>query len=121
MIQACLRIVPPVDKWLELRDVMRALKGPTEWRRMPCCRVLQEDEADGGLTYFVQWESLGQLEEHVRSARFRKLLPYIEMSSNRRNLTCGPSIGSAEWIRCSPFLARSQASASPDENPDQVP
>ena len=81
MIQACLRIVPPADKWLELRDVMWALKGPTEVASgCRVCRVLQEDEADGGLTYFVQWESPGQLEEHVRSARFRKLLPYIEMS-----------------------------------------
>ena len=60
---------------------MRDLKGPTEVSN-GCrdCRVLQDAEDDGGLTYVVQWESLNQLEAHIRSTRFRKLLPYIEMS-----------------------------------------
>ena len=81
MIQASLRIVPPADKWVELRDVMRSLKGPTAvLKGCHDCRVLQDADADGGLTYIVQWESRNQLEDYVRSSRFRKLLPYVEMS-----------------------------------------
>ena len=51
MIQASLRIVPPAEKRLELRNVMRALIGPTEVAK-GCfeCRVLQDAEDDGGLT-----------------------------------------------------------------------
>ena len=81
MIQASLRIVPPAGKWIELRNVMRSLKGPTEVSHGCCeCRVLQDAADEGALTYLVQWESLTKLEEHIRSARFRKLLPYIETS-----------------------------------------
>jgi len=32
------------------------------------------------LTYLVTWETQEDLEEHLRSDRFRRLLPYIEMS-----------------------------------------
>ena len=32
------------------------------------------------LTYVVTWETQEDLEEHLRSDRFRRLLPYIEMS-----------------------------------------
>jgi quinol monooxygenase YgiN len=81
MIQACLRIVPPADKRLELRTVMRALTGPTEVAKGCCdCRVLQDTEDDGGLTYLVQFESMNQMKTHLRSQRFRRLLPYIELS-----------------------------------------
>jgi hypothetical protein len=34
----------------------------------------------GPLTYLVRWHTREQLEEHLRDERFRKLLPYIEMS-----------------------------------------
>ena len=81
MIQASLRIVPPAEKLWELRNVMRALTGPTEVAK-GCfeCRVLQDAEGDGGLTYLVQFESMNQMETHLRSWRFRRLLPYIELS-----------------------------------------
>ncbi len=47
---------------------------------MPACRILQDVEDANILTYLVTWETQEDLEEHLRSDRFRRLLPYIEMS-----------------------------------------
>jgi quinol monooxygenase YgiN len=37
-------------------------------------------EDENVFTYVVTWEKQEDLEEHLRSDRFRRLLPYIEMS-----------------------------------------
>ena len=81
MIQASLRIVAPADKREEVLDVLRCLKGPTEVSKgCRVCRVLQDAEDEGVLMYLVQWDTQDEVEEHFRSERFRRLLPYIEMS-----------------------------------------
>lgn len=81
MIQASLRIVAPTAKRSEVLEVLRALKGPTEVSK-GCrdCRLLQDAEDEDVLTYLVRWDTKQDLEEHLRSERFRRLLPYIEMS-----------------------------------------
>ncbi len=81
MIQASLRIVAPPGKRAEVLDVLRCLKGPTEVSRgCRVCSVLQDVEDERVLTYLVQWDTQDDLEEHFRSERFRRLLPYIELS-----------------------------------------
>ena len=81
MIQACLRIAAPADKLDEVLDVLRCLKGPTEVSKgCRVCRVLQDAEDKRVFTYLVQWDTQDDVEEHFRSERFRRLLPYIEMS-----------------------------------------
>lgn len=81
MIQASLRIVAPPAKRSEVLDVLCALKGPTEVSKgCRVCRVLQDTENDDVIMYLVQWDTKQDLEEHLRSERFRRLLPYIEMS-----------------------------------------
>jgi quinol monooxygenase YgiN len=81
MIQASIRIVAPENKRDEIFDVLLCLKGPTEVARgCSACRILQDAEDDHALTYLVQWDTQDEIEEHLRSERFRRLLPYIEMS-----------------------------------------
>ena len=81
MIQASLRIVAPADKREEVLDVLRCLKGPTEVSKgCHVCRVLQDAEDKGVITYLGQWDTQDEVEEYFRSERFRRLLPYIEMS-----------------------------------------
>jgi len=82
MIQASLRIVAPPGKREEILGVLLRLKGPTEVvKGCRACRILEDAEHDHVLTYLVQWDTEEQVEEHLRSERFRMLLPYIEMSA----------------------------------------
>ena len=81
MIQASFRIVIPARKREEVLEVLLCLKGPAEASRgCRACRILQDVEDENALTYVVKWETQEDLEEHLRSERFRRLLPYIEMS-----------------------------------------
>jgi quinol monooxygenase YgiN len=81
MIQGSFRIVAPEGKREEILDVLLRLKGPTEVAKgCRACRILQDAEDDHVLTYEVHWDMQSDLEEHLRSERFRRLLPYIEMS-----------------------------------------
>lgn len=81
MIQASFRIVAPPEKREEVLDVLLCLKGPTEVTRgCRTCQILQDVEDQCVLTYLMRWDTEEQIEEHLRSERFRKLLPYIEMS-----------------------------------------
>ncbi len=81
MIQASFRIVAPEGKREEILDVLLCLKGPTEVARgCRACRILQDVEDDHLLTYLVQWDTRKEIEDHLRSERFRRLVPYIEMS-----------------------------------------
>ena len=81
MIQASFRIVAPEDKREEILDVLLCLKGPAEVSRgCRTCQILQDVEDDRVLIYLVRWDTQEEVEEHLRTERFRRLLPYIEMS-----------------------------------------
>lgn len=81
MIQASFRLVAPEEKREEFLRVLLCLKGPTEaLAECRACRILQDVEDANTLTYLVTWATLEDVEEHLRSDRFRRLLPYIDMS-----------------------------------------
>ena len=81
MIQASLRIVAPEGNREEILGVLSRLKGPTEvLEECRACRIVEDVDDMNVLTYLVTWETQEDLEEHLRSDRFRRLLPYIEMS-----------------------------------------
>lgn len=81
MIQASFRLVASEEKRGELLSVLLCLKGPAEaLAECRSCRVLQDAEDKNVFTYVVTWATQEDLEEHLCSDRFRRLLPYIEMS-----------------------------------------
>jgi quinol monooxygenase YgiN len=101
MIQAAFRLVAPEGKLDEFRNVLLHVKGPTE--SSPECRacwICQDVTNDHALVYLVQWDSQEDLESHLRSVRFRRLLPYIEMSVEPPMV----SFGCIEHIRGIEFL-----------------
>ena len=81
MIRASLRIVAPEKKRAEILGILSRLKGPAEVTSgCRSCRILQDAGDKNALTYIVTWEAQEDLEEHLRSEGFRRLLPYIDMS-----------------------------------------
>ena len=77
------------------------VRGPTE--ALPECRACwtcQDIEDDRVFTYLVQWDSQEDLVAHLRSERFRRLLPYIEMSTQPPEA----SFDSIEHLRGIEFL-----------------
>ncbi len=103
MIQASFRLVAPEGKRKEFLDVLLCLKGPTEsLTECLACWIGQDVEDDHVLTYLVQWETQDDLEAHLRSERFRRLLPYIEMSVEPPVV----SFGSIEHVRGIEFLVK---------------
>ena len=81
MIQASFRLIAPRGKRQEFLDVLLYLKGPTEaLAECRACWICQDVTNDHALIYLVQWDTQEDLELHLRSERFRRLLPYIEMS-----------------------------------------
>jgi quinol monooxygenase YgiN len=101
MIQALIRIVAPPGKRDEILDVLKCLKGPTEAiGECRACQVFQDAEDSRVLTYLVQWDSEDAIAAHLRSERFRRLLPYIEMSVEPPEV----SFGTIDQVRGVEFL-----------------
>ncbi len=81
MIQATFRVVPPRERQQELIEVLSCMKEPTE--ALDGCRgyqILQDVNDRRAVSWLEWWDCLADLEAHLRSDRFRRLLPYIEMS-----------------------------------------
>ena len=109
MIQATFRLVAPEGKRQEFLEVLLCLKGPTEaLAECRACWICQDVENDHALTYLVQWDTQEDLETHLRSERFRRLLPYIEMSVEPPAV----SFGSVEHIRGIEFLVEVLSSST---------
>ena len=112
MIQASVHLVAPEGKRAEILDVLRCLRGPTEMAGgCRACRILQDVDDDRAITYLVEWDTERALEEHLRSERFRRLLPYIEMSVEP------PEIGfcTIDRVRGIEFLVAALSPTAADE------
>lgn len=81
MLETTVRLVAPAERRSEILDVLHSLKGPTEVTSgCRVCRIMQDADNEAVLTYNVRWDTREELEDHFRSERFRRLLPYIDMS-----------------------------------------
>ena len=82
MIQASLRIVAPAEKRAEIVRAFRLLLEPTEVKH-GClgCRFYQDVLDKNALTYVEEWQTQGDLEHHLRSEQYRKLLALIDLST----------------------------------------
>lgn len=81
MIQATFRIVAPEGRREEILEVLSSLKEPAEVSK-GCrgCSILQNADDDRVLTCLERWDTVADLEDHIRSERFRRLVPYIDIS-----------------------------------------
>ncbi len=84
MITASLRMVVPGRRKDEVIRAMRSLKGPTS-AQPGCvdCRILEDADDAGVVLYVEEWGSREQLERHIRSEPYRRLLSIMEMAAER--------------------------------------
>ncbi len=82
MIQASLRLVAPAERRDEIVQTFRSLVGPTEVKG-GClgCRFYQDVADENALTYVEDWQTQEDLQPHLRSEQYRKLLALIDLST----------------------------------------
>ena len=119
MILVTLRLVVPNGRQDEIVDVFWLLRGPV--RAEPGCRLcglFQDLGHDGVLVYAEVWETQEQLERHLRSARYERVLALMEASAE-------PPVLRYQWVACTRGLeyleaVRLGASPLPPPGPDDA-
>lgn len=84
MIQASMRIVAPKGKREEVLQVLQRMLGPTAVSKgCRSCRILCDVDDAAAITYVTRWDTQEDMKNHLVSDRFRRILPYVELSLQR--------------------------------------
>lgn len=81
MIIVILRVAVPPERWDETIRTVRSFLGPT--RVQPgciSCRFYQDTEELNVLTLVEEWESQEDLDRHIRSDEYRKILAVMDLA-----------------------------------------
>ena len=81
MITASLKLVLPPKRRAEALRTLRSVQGPSR-DRPGCvdCRILRDTQDENVLFYVEEWGSREQLERHIRTDHYRRLLEVAELS-----------------------------------------
>lgn len=83
MIVGTLRMRPPPNRRSELLEILRSVQSRV--LAQPGCaafHIYEEQDADAAIVLVEQWESERDLERHIRSETYRRILGAIELSSD---------------------------------------
>ena len=84
MINALLRIPVSRDKQQEVIRLLRSLIEPTRVEHgCISCRLYREVTEQGVLTWVEEWETHEDLERHLQSPRYKKILAALDMSDTQ--------------------------------------
>lgn len=88
MIISLVKIFPRHEKRQEAQDILLAVKGPT-LAAAGCLSVscYEEHDDEESILYVELWQSLSELERHVRSSSYAKVLAAIELSACQPEIT----------------------------------
>ncbi len=93
MINANLRF--PVDDG-NREEIIRTLRAMIERTRVKngciACRLYYDLDDPNVLTWVEEWESREDLEQHVRSPRFRRILAALDMCTSQPEIRFGTVI-----------------------------
>ena len=84
MITASLRLVVPQKRQAEVLKTLRSLVGPTS-ARSGCvrCEIYRDVLDDSVYLYLEEWGSREQLERHIWSDHYRRLLGVMEAATEQ--------------------------------------
>jgi len=83
MVVFTLQLVAPPDKRAEILQTLRSLVGPTHAER-GClgCHVQQDASDPNLLTFSEEWNCQADLDRHMSSSEYRRLLAVMDMASS---------------------------------------
>ncbi len=82
MVIATIQIFADSDNINEIIEVLSSVKGPTEGKSgCISCLIHKEVNNENRITYEEKWENQEQLNNHICSDLYRKILAAIDMSS----------------------------------------
>jgi len=82
MIISTLKIFPLLEKRQEVLETLRSVMGPAQ--ALPGCLSCSLSEEVGesqGILYIEQWRSLPEMELHVKSSIYDRILEAMELST----------------------------------------
>lgn len=82
MIVAILKLVPHADKRREVLDILLSVKGPAmaDPDCLDCC-VYESCDEERSILFLELWQTLTELERHVRSSDYLRILEAMELSA----------------------------------------
>jgi quinol monooxygenase YgiN len=85
MILATLRMAIPLQKRGEALKILKAMVAQNQARPGDCafCRICEDALEDNILQFEEMWKSQEELEHHLRSDDYRKVLLVLEMASKQ--------------------------------------
>lgn len=94
MIIVTLKTIPLNEKRRETLDILLSVKGPilAEPGCLACC-IYEEHDEEQSLLYVEQWRSLAELERHIKSSTYARILEAMELSSRLPEITFYESKG----------------------------
>ena len=82
MVVFTLRLQAPPDKRHEIVQTLRSVLGPTQAERgCAGCHVDQDVDDPNVLTFVETWQQQADLDRHLASEEYRKLLAVMDMAS----------------------------------------
>jgi quinol monooxygenase YgiN len=81
MVTAFLKILPLNEKYQEALDILQAVKGPV--MSEPGClswSIYEEYGDERNILVVEQWKSMADLERHIRSSGYSRILEAMELS-----------------------------------------
>jgi quinol monooxygenase YgiN len=85
MVLVTLRMAIPLQKRGEALKILKAMVAQNQARPDDCvfCRICEDALEDNTLQFEEMWKSQEELEHHLRSDDYRKVLLVLEMASKQ--------------------------------------
>lgn len=81
MVISTLRLFPSQEQRRDVLTALRSVQGPTRsLSHCLCCQLLEEDGHQEGILYIQQWDSEEELNRHIRSDLYGRILGIAELS-----------------------------------------
>ena len=81
VVISTIRIFPSRDERRQVLGILRSVQGPTQVQpHCQSCRIYEEDDFENSILYMERWDSEAELERHIRSESYWRILGAVELS-----------------------------------------